>query len=259
MHPGDHDACRVCGSASPFVFSKRVIGHDVRYFECAACGYLQTEKPHWLEQAYSSAINNVDTGILWRNNLNRARVIMTLASLQSLGGRVIDHAGGYGILVRLLRDAGVDAQWADKYCENLVARGFEADGGRCELLTAFEVFEHLEDPVVELRNMLAMAPAVLLSTELIVAPSTPDPDWWYLGPEHGQHIGFFRHATLQHMAQQLGCHLRSDGRSLHLFSANPVPRLWLPMQRFKAAWPVVARLALRSRTQSDFETLRLRP
>jgi hypothetical protein len=252
----DHERCRVCGATSRRVFSKAVIGHPVDYFECDRCGYLQTETPWWLDEAYGSAINDVDTGIMMRNRLNVGRVIMTLASYGLLHGRVIDHAGGYGILVRLLRDAGVMAFWRDKYCENLLARGFEADGTASDMLTAFEVFEHLIEPLVELRAMLEEAPVVLLSTELITAPSTPAPDWWYLGPEHGQHIGFFRYRTLAHMAEATQCRLASDGQSVHLFSKRPIPRTWHRMLRAGRLWPLVARLKLRSRTMDDFNTLR---
>lgn len=255
-----HDICRVCGRQSGFVFAQDVIGHGVAYFECPNCGYLQTERPFWLDQAYSSAINDVDTGILLRNGLNLGRVVMTLLALHKLGGVVVDHAGGYGILVRLLRDAGVNARWRDKYCQNLLARGFDDDANAgCDLVTAFEVFEHLVEPIVELESLLRKAPAVLLSTELIPSVETPSPEWWYLGPEHGQHIGFFRKSTLAWMARQLQCHVATDGASVHLFSRTPIPRSWLPLLRARRLWPAVARLGLRSHTMTDFDRLRQRP
>ena len=250
------ERCRVCGADSRFAFSGPLLGRSVRYFDCPTCGYFQTEAPHWLEAAYASPINDVDTGILWRNQLNVRRVLMTLLAWRRLDGIVVDHAGGYGILVRLLRDAGVDARWADKYCQNLLARGFEANGAACQLLTAFEVFEHLEAPLADLRLMLAQAPVVLLSTELAPDDGPPPPDWWYLGPEHGQHIGFLRSRTLDWMAQQLGCYHASDGRSLHVFCTLPVPRRWNLFVRLQWLAPWVARLALRPRTMTDFETLR---
>jgi hypothetical protein len=248
--------CRVCGELSPHAFTLTLLGRAVDYFDCPACGYLQTQTPDWLEEAYASAINDVDTGILQRNRLNVGRVVMTLAVLGRLGGRVVDHAGGYGILVRALRDVGVDARWRDKYCANLLARGFEDDDGACDLLTAFEVFEHLVDPVSELRAMLTRAPTVLLSTELVPGLATPRPDWWYLGPEHGQHIGFFRRATLFRLADAVGCHHASDGHAVHVFSRQPVPRRWRTAMRLQLAWPLVARWAMKSRTWSDFERLR---
>lgn len=228
------------------------------YFDCATCDYVQTEQPTWLKHAYSSAINTVDTGILWRNQLNVRRVIMTLLALGKLKGLVLDHAGGYGILVRMLRDAGVDARWRDKYCENLLARGFEADDGGADLVTAFEVFEHLEHPLVELRRLLETSPAVLISTELAPTDGVV-PNWWYLGSEHGQHIGFFRHATLHYMAEQLACQLATDGRSLHLFSTRPIPTAWHILNLGKPLSGLVTRLAgLKSRTMQDFDLLRRR-
>lgn len=195
---------------------------------------------------------------MWRNTLNRARVLLTLVALDKLQGRVVDYAGGLGILVRMLRDAGVEAHWADKYCENAVARGFEADDRAYDLLTAFEVFEHLENPLQDLRSMLSRAPAVLISTGLVPGRDTPEPNWWYFGPEHGQHIGFFREATLAYMARRLNCHYRSDGRSLHLFCLNRIPWSWLPLQRLRMLAPLVTRFAMKPKVVSDFETLRRR-
>lgn len=253
------DSCRVCGGAARHVFTLPVLKRDVGYFECPKCGYLQTQQPDWLADAYARPINDVDTGIMMRNRDNLRQVVMTLFALGRLQGRVIDHAAGFGILVRLMRDAGVDARWSDKYCENLLARGFEADGGPYDLLTAFEVFEHFVDPMAELRAMLETAPTVMLSTELIPQPETPPRDWWYLGPEHGQHIGFFRVSTLHWMAANLGCHLATDGRSVHLFSKAPVPAWWLPSLRLRRLWPVIARLKLKPRTQEDFVWRRDQP
>ena len=251
-----HDTCRVCGGESAFIFKLRVRTYPVAYFDCPHCGYLQTERPYWLKEAYASPINDVDTGIMMRNILNVRRVVMTLVTFRKLAGRVIDHAGGFGILVRLLRDIGVDARWRDEYCENLLARGFEADEAPADLVTAFEVFEHLVDPKEELRVLLTQSPVVLLSTELILNSAPPSPDWWYLGPEHGQHIGFFRTRTLAWMARALSCNFETDGRSTHLFARVPIPQRWTTLQRLGRATPLIARFALRSRTMSDFEQLR---
>lgn len=256
MNNTPDQSCRVCGNASCFAFAQPVLDRSVAYFDCPTCGYVQTETPDWLDRAYSRAITAMDTGIMARNLLNVDRVLMTLFVLGRLRGRVIDHAGGYGILVRMLRDVGVDARWRDMYCENLLAGGFEATDSGCDLMTAFELFEHLVDPVTELSSMLTQAPAVLISTDLVTSPKTPPHDWWYYGPEHGQHIGFFRTGTLQWMADRLGCHHATDGLTLHLFSRAPVPSIWRAAVRLRRLAPIIARLKLSPRTNVDFDELR---
>lgn len=256
MSLAKHDRCRVCAHDSRHVFTQVVLGETVDYFDCSHCGYLQTETPHWLDRAYNRAINDVDTGIMVRNRTNVARVVMTLAAYSRLNGRVVDHAGGYGILVRMLRDAGIDAYWRDRYCENLLARGFEAKSQPADLMTAFEVLEHLVDPVADLRAMLKEAPVVLLSTDLVPTDEPPPTDWWYLGQEHGQHVGFFRRRTLAFIATVLGAHVATDGQSVHVLSVAPVPVRWHLLLQARRLWWPIARIALRSRTMRDFALLR---
>jgi Methyltransferase domain len=248
-------SCRICAAAARPIFNGTVLGRSVEYQECDACGYVQTETPTWLDQAYGSAIGAADTGILQRNRRSARVVVRMLAMLGLLRGRVIDSAGGYGLLVRMLRDLGVDARWEDRYCENLVARGFEAAAeDRADLLTAFEVMEHLVDPLADLKRLCARAPHVLVSTSLIPAPTPRLEDWWYYAPSGGQHIGFFRLRTLEHLGAQLGRRVFSDGRGFHLFtsaaSITPLQFAWA--RKTAALAPLIARLRLQSLTWDDF-------
>jgi hypothetical protein len=214
--------CRACGAQAAPLFRGKVLSHDVQYFECPSCRFVQTEDPHWLSEAYDAVINLSDTGIMSRNIANTDLVIGTMWMLGNLDGTVVDCAGGYGVLVRLLRDAGVDARWSDPYCENLVARGFEYEQGKAFLVTAFEAFEHFVHPVVELERMLGIAPNILLSTMLIPSPAPPQEAWWYYGADHGQHVALYRVETLRALAARHGKHLATDGVSLHLISDRPV-------------------------------------
>jgi hypothetical protein len=167
MNIGNANSCRCCGGASIYLFPGSLVGFDVGYFECIICGYVQTETPHWLDQSYTDAINNSDTGIMARNQANSKIVLATMLLLGKLDGILVDYAGGYGILVRLLRDFGLNALWSDPYCENLLAKGFEHTNEKADLVTAFEAFEHFVNPAEELDKLLAIAPNVLFSTLLI--------------------------------------------------------------------------------------------
>lgn len=253
------ECCRVCGAENACLFSSNLLGHPVNYFECPRCKYVQTETPTWLKEAYAAPINITDTGILVRNLKCRDLVLATLWATGGLRGRVVDQAGGYGILVRLLRDVGVDAYWADLHSENLLARGFEFDARRPErasLVTAFEAMEHFIDPVQEMEGMFGIASNLLCSTELIPSPSPRPEEWWYFGREHGQHIGFFRVPTLQYLARRFQKKLATDGRFLHLFTEAPVNQhYWRVLKRAGPVLRWITQRRLGSRTWPDHELL----
>jgi len=248
--------CRSCGSKSNLLQQGKLIGIDISYFECPTCGYVQTETPHWLDQAYTEAINNSDTGILVRNQINAQIVLATMLMLGKLEGTLVDCAGGYGILVRLLRDFGINALWSDRYCQNLLAKGFEHSAEKSDLVTAFEAFEHFVNPAEELDRLLTIAPNVLFSTELIADPAPQQDDWWYYGKEHGQHIGFFRIRTLEKLARERGKFLVSNGTSYHLITDKPVKQImWKLMIRANKFMPILLRHRLASKVWSDHELM----
>jgi hypothetical protein len=239
------------------LFSGQLLGrHEVSYFECQTCGYVQTEDPHWLEEAYREPINVTDTGILRRNIVNARIVQATMLVLPDSSAPVVDFAGGYGLLVRQLRDAGVNALWRDQYCTNLLAKGFEHHDEPASLATAFEVFEHFVDPLEEARKIAELAPTILLSTELM-PDRTPEPQaWWYYGLDHGQHIGFFRMRSLEYLAGKLGRTLISDGASYHLITSEKVNAgFWKFLKRWNSFISLKNRMVRSSLTESDFQNL----
>lgn len=218
-------SCPVCAAARDYTFTQRVLGrHDVAYFQCQGCGLLQTETPHWLEEAYSQAIADTDTGLLQRNLEHASFLNLLLQVAFDPKGRFVDVAGGYGVLTRLLRDRGFDAWWADKYCNNLFAIGHEASEGlQAEALFAFEVLEHVTDPLAFLRAEFARygCSSMVLST-LTFSGSAPAQGWWYYSLESGQHVSFYQPRTLQRLASQLGCEYTRVHDGLHLLMARPL-------------------------------------
>lgn len=233
-----------------------LLGNNISYFECSICGYVQTESPYWMERAYSSAINNCDTGIMVRNLANVGLVLATLTALNKINGSVVDCAGGYGILVRLLRDRGVGALWSDPYCKNLLALGFEHTTEEADLVTAFEAFEHFVDPILEAEKLFAIAPNLLISTALITTPAPAPNAWWYYGLDHGQHIGFYRLQTLQFIAKKFGKHLVTDGVGYHLFTDKPLSsKRWNLNVRIARRLPFLYCRKLESKVWKDFEKM----
>jgi hypothetical protein len=259
--------CRACLDESAAFATATVRGrHRVRYFRCGACGFIQTEEPYWLDEAYAQPINESDIGIVSRN-ASLARVCQGLIlAFFDPNATFLDHAGGYGLFTRAMRDAGFDFRQVDAFCPNLFARGFEAPAGdvRYEMVTAFELLEHVADPRGELRRLRALSGNLLLST-VLVPPEPPLPEaWWYYGLDHGQHISFYTPRSLAILAGHCGLRLYSEG-SLHLMTEGRLsPAVFRTLVRNGAAAEVLRRfLRRRQRKRSllaeDYEKLTGRP
>ena len=219
--------CPICSRKMTNAFSAVVLErHEAHYDYCEACGFLRVRNPHWIDEAYSSAIAISDTGLVLRNiDIAKKLTSVLFFLLGERGqGRYLDAAGGYGLLVRLMRDYGFDFYWSDKYCENLLARGFEytSELGECAAVTAVEIMEHVEDPTAFVQDAMKMAQSnTFLFTTALFEGSPPPRDWWYYSFETGQHISLYQRRTLETIARTLGLSLVSGG-GLHMFSKTHV-------------------------------------
>jgi hypothetical protein len=163
------ESCRLCEGTAVHKFDALVLEkYPTGYFECASCGSLQTEFPHWLGEAYAIPGVHVDVG-------QAARVVQTWLRLcfllQNIGfdqsRKCIDYGGSAGLLTRLMRDSGYDYYSYDLYDGSKYANYFKVDSlgaSNLGLLSAFEVFEHLPQPKVTLTEMFASNPELLVFT-----------------------------------------------------------------------------------------------
>ena len=137
--------CNICSSPTTLFGSATVLQkHQIKYFRCDHCGFIQTEKPYWLSEAYVESIARSDVGLIGRN-IKYSKISASIISVFfNYKDRFLDYGGGNGMFVRLMRDKGFNFFWQDQYTKNQFAQGFENYvEGKYELLTAFEVFEHL--------------------------------------------------------------------------------------------------------------------
>jgi Methyltransferase domain len=225
--------CKVCGANSSACMDALLLGkYSVVYYQCQSCKFIQTEDPYWIEEAYSSAITSLDIGLIQRNEVATGFVQSVISKWFNAKGKFVDYGGGYGMLVRMMRDRGYDFYRYDIHCENLFAKTFDAQiyekqNSSYNLLTAFEVFEHLVNPRVDFTEMLKYSHNILFSTELQPVNWKPKPDsWWYVLPETGQHISLYSENSLQSLAEQNNLYYMKGQNNMHLISEQPVNKKW---------------------------------
>ena len=225
--------CKICSQNIENIFSKKVLmKYDVSYFRCSKCFFIQTENPYWLEEAYQlGAIGALDVGILSRNLMfvNKTKTIIEKLFSNLDGFRGLDFGGGNGIFVRMMRDIGFNFYLQDLYAENLFARYFEYTdlplNSKYNILTAFEVLEHLTNPIEEIKKMFNFSDIFLFSTELVPSNEISEIEkWWYIVPEGGQHISFYNKLTFQQIESLLNVYYYTDNNNLHILSKNVISK-----------------------------------
>lgn len=225
--------CPICGNLGRNVFRGKIMRkYEIQYYQCAKCGFLYTEKPYWIEEAYKDSITNVDTGIMQRTIDNALVTNVIINSFYNRNAFFLDYGGGYGIFTRMMRDLGYDWLWYDKYSKNLVARGFEFGSlDKIELISAFELFEHFEKPQDELERLFSISKSVLFSTLIYDEGLAYKPfeEWWYYVPETGQHISFYSKRTLEYIAEKYHVYYYMISSGLHLFTDKKLNRYKLKL------------------------------
>lgn len=252
--------CKVCRSETKPLFEAKVLHtHLVEYFQCPLCNFIQTEQPYWLEEAYEKAITSLDLGLVYRN-VNNARFLADFFRKYFRDEDLfLDYGGGYGLFVRLMRDRGFRFYRYDKYCENLFSQHFDLEDigeeTRFSLVTAFELFEHFEEPLEEIKKMFAFSDSILFST--YIQPENTQfhkaEDWWYFSPEIGQHISIYSKKSLEKIAEIFNKKLYTNNSSLHLLTDKKYPANVLKRSIFNRAANFYNRYKYKSLLQSDLE------
>ena len=237
--------CNVCQTESDFLDQAIVLGkYSVRYYACPNCGFIQTEEPYWLQEAYASAIANSDIGLIGRN-IKLSIMCSALFPLFFRSANVfLDYGAGNGMFVRMMRDKGFEFYWQDKYSDNQFANGFGIeDQIQISILTAFEVFEHLLKPIDSISEMLKYSQTIVFSTRLLPRWRILPKDWWYFTPDTGQHISLYSRESLEFIARKFDLRLSSNGISFHVLSHKTVPGVVLKALSIPTIAPVISGIA----------------
>ena len=247
--------CKICNFHTSQIYRTKIMNkYEIDYYYCNHCGFLQTEEPKWLDEAYSLSITDSDTGGLLRSLVFAELCSVLFYFIFNKNSRYLDFGGGYGIFTRRMRDIGFDVYWYDKYSTNLLARGFEynEDLGKVGAITAFECFEHFSNPLKEIETMLALSKNIIFTTALLPYPVPKPEEWYYYSLHHGQHISFYSHRTLEYIANKYDLNYYSTG-SLHFLTEKRLEpfliNLLLKMKRYGLF--LFVKRNMTSRTVSD--------
>jgi hypothetical protein len=231
--------------------------YEVGYLACETCKSLQTDFPHWIEEAYSQSAVPLDPGAVQRCLDCFALTLIVSRVLNCR--RMLDYGGGNGLVCRLLRDHGEDAYWFDRYSRAGYASGFSASPSSAfDLVTVFEVLEHFPNPAADLSEIFLGKPRCVLATSALYCGQNED--WWYLAPTEGQHLFFYSKEAINRIGVRFG-YESLVCRGFFIFSRQPLTA-WERFILQRVVGPRIIRLkrfiALGKRTsapQRDFDLI----
>jgi len=175
----------------------------VRYFRCDGCGFcFAPEFRNWSDRKFKDRIYNddyvlVDPEFVALRPENNAKFVDDVFGPVRDRITHLDYGGGNGLMSRLLRADGWQSSSYDHFVDG---PGHVAQLATFDLVTAFEVFEHVVDPLQLLASLSKLTHAqslILFSTLLSDGHIARGKglDWWYLAPRNG-HVSLFSKTSL---------------------------------------------------------------
>jgi 2-polyprenyl-3-methyl-5-hydroxy-6-metoxy-1,4-benzoquinol methylase len=223
------DLNKSCGGINIFGSSNK----KINYATCNSCNFsFAVEMYNWKisdfkKYIYNDEYNKVDPDyavarpIHMFNVLTKERFINFPTSYKHL-----DFGGGSGFLSKLLSESGWNSQSYDLFVDG--SSDFKKLG-KFDLITAYEVFEHISDVnelVSNLKSLLNTNGIIHFTT--LSSDNSLSSDWWYAAPRNG-HISLFSKKSLKVLAGKFNLKLKiiNDSEFIMYVSENSNwPLLW---------------------------------
>ncbi|MGE5384808.1 MAG: class I SAM-dependent methyltransferase [Betaproteobacteria bacterium] len=204
-------------------------GIPVYYFVCRTCGFCFAPKfSTWSQEDFKRNIYNdeyaiVDPGYIESRPRDNAENMKAMFPEFSPNLRHLDYGGGEGLLSSILKRYAWNSESYDPIIDN------SSDAlpklGKFDLITAFEVFEHVSDLdrlMTDLNLSLIDDGIILFST--LLSDGNIDGDritWWYASPRNG-HISLFSKQSLTILANKYKFMFGSFSPGFHIL-ARTIP------------------------------------
>ncbi|HEY0268369.1 MAG TPA: class I SAM-dependent methyltransferase [Methyloradius sp.] len=206
-----------------------ISGIPIYYYMCDECDFCfapeiyQWSKDEFAEKIYNERYIEVDPDYQDTRPRNKAISLVKTFGEHALNIKHLDYGGGAGLLSELLNEAGWQSTSYDPFYNRDTS---VEDLGKFDLITAYEVFEHVPDVKSLIANLLS-----LLNDEGVILFSTLISDgniarrqrisWWYASPRNG-HISLFSKQSLAILATRNHLSLGSFSSANHVLW-NKVP------------------------------------
>lgn len=202
-----------------------VSGIPIYYSICTECDFLfAPEFWNWKEKEYIERIYNsdyvyVDPEYLDIRSKNQAELLEKLFGNFKDTIRHIDYGGGKGGLSKSLVSMGWNSISYDPFGQ-IDGKNLN-DLGAFNLITAFEVFEHVPKPhdlMKNIKNLMEDECLVFFSTGIHDGNVIKDKrlDWWYVAPRNG-HISIYSSISLKKLAEKFILNYGSLGPSYQCY------------------------------------------
>jgi SAM-dependent methyltransferase len=198
-------------------------GIFIYYALCNSCGFcFSPEISAWQLQEFESKIYNneyvtIDPDYVEARPRANAENLMSMFPHFPTAIKHLDYGGGDGLLANLLRHSG----WNSTSYDPFVNRNMDVKSlGEFDLITAFEVFEHVPDIHVLMSNLQALlAPNGVIIFSTLLSDNQIHQNqkltWWYASPRNG-HISLFSKKSLQIITKQYGFNFGSFSDAFHI-------------------------------------------
>lgn len=205
-------------------------GTPVRYHLCLNCGFcFAPEIQAWSREQFAASIYNedyasVDPEYVRDRPLSNARLVDEVFGRSRQQLRHLDYGGGSGLMSETLRAQGWDSTSYDPFVD--VGTNVR-DLGTFDLVTAFEVFEHVPDVHVLLEDLhhLCRPEGIILFTTLLSDRQLAlgsRMTWWYASPRNG-HISLFSRNSLTRWMAGKGLRVATLSPSTHYACRSTPP------------------------------------
>ncbi|NVO07286.1 MAG: class I SAM-dependent methyltransferase, partial [Rhodoferax sp.] len=195
----------------------------VLYCRCTNCGFCFSPKiarwslAEFAQRIYNKDYVHIDPDYLQTRPLANAEALIAMFMGRDFSFNHLDYGGGSGLLSQTLSNSG----WVSKSYDPFVDRELNVDQlGIFDLVTAYEVFEHVPDPRALMENLsrLTKTDGIILFSTLI-SDGEIEPygtlSWWYAAPRNG-HISLFSLRSLTLLAAEYGFHFGSFTNGYHV-------------------------------------------